>query len=66
MGTWTLLSHMRGKCYYHYTKDAMLVKGLQIDEMIPEIKLLMYKYHEIDNWHDGELNSDNLHGRQMS
>ena len=36
---------MRDKCYYHYTKDALLVKGLQIYELIHEIRLLMYKKH---------------------
>ena len=67
---WTLLSHMRGKCYYHYTKDALIVKEMQIYELIHEIRLLMsketYKYHEKDQLHVWELNSGHLRGRQMS
>ena len=47
MGNWTPPSHMRGKFYYNYTKNALLVKKLQIDEVIHEIRLLIYKKHTI-------------------
>ena len=45
LGNRTPLSHMRGRCYYHYTNNALLEKRLQIDELIHEIRSLMYKKH---------------------
>ena len=45
MGNRSPLSHMRDGCYYHYTNYALLVERLQIDEVIHEIRLLMYKKH---------------------
>ena len=64
------LSQVRGKCSDHYTKTSLIGKGLQIDEVIHEIRLLMsketYKYHEKDLQHVRELNSGRLRDRQMS
>ena len=51
-GNWTPLSQVRGKCSDHYTKTSLLEQILQIDELLHEIRLLMYKetykYHEKD------------------
>ena len=45
LGTWTRLSQVRGKCSDHYTKTSLLGRNMQIDELIHEIRLLMYKRH---------------------